>query len=251
MTKKESWQPAPSDRVCSIHFVDGLATDENLIPTLFLSYESKEKKSSRTLFIKPLKKNVREVGIKPATSTSQEEEVSQQAHFIDENLDINMVERNEPMEVIHEPVKIVPRDHSYCLPNNSSPCYDCQDKCNLVKALEKLNKLTLENKQLKHKSIMETSTFTWRKIKTNAKIKYFTGINTIAFFNKIFRIIQPFLSDIIYWKRPKHAKNFSKVRHRRCNTLKKLSQRDQFLLTLMRLILGLLNEDLAERFGVS
>ena len=33
--KKEPWQPAAGDRVCSIHFVDGLATDENPIPTLF------------------------------------------------------------------------------------------------------------------------------------------------------------------------------------------------------------------------
>ena len=48
--KKGSWQPAPSDQACSIHFVDGLATDENPIPTLFLGYESKEKKSRRTLF---------------------------------------------------------------------------------------------------------------------------------------------------------------------------------------------------------
>ena len=49
----------------------------------------------------------------------------------------------------------------------------------------------------------------------------------------------------------KHAKNFSKVRPLRCNTPKKLSQRDEFLLTLIRLRLELLNEDLAERFGVS
>ena len=35
------------------------------------------------------------------------------------------------------------------------------------------------------------------------------------------------------------------------NTPKKLSQPDEFLLTLMRLRLGLLNEDLAQRFGVS
>ena len=54
--KKGFWQPAPSDLVCSIHFVDGLATDENPIPTLFLGYESKEKKSKRTLVRKPLKK---------------------------------------------------------------------------------------------------------------------------------------------------------------------------------------------------
>ena len=38
--KKRSWQPAPSDRVCSIHFVDGLATDENLNRNHFLRHES-------------------------------------------------------------------------------------------------------------------------------------------------------------------------------------------------------------------
>ena len=113
---------------------------------------------------------------------------------------------------------------------------------------------------------MKTSAFAWRKIKTDAKMKFYTGINTIVLFNKIFRLIQPFLTDVIYWKGPKHAKNFSKVRHRRCNTPKKLiqrieiegrdsfylyGQRDEFLLTLMRLRLGLLNEDLVEKFGVS
>ena len=65
--KKWSWQPAPSDRICSIHFVDGLATDENPIPSLFLGYESKEEKSRRTLFGKPLEKNVRQGNITPAT----------------------------------------------------------------------------------------------------------------------------------------------------------------------------------------
>ena len=38
--EKGSWQPAPRDRVCPIHFVDGLAIDENPI---FLGYESKQK----------------------------------------------------------------------------------------------------------------------------------------------------------------------------------------------------------------
>ena len=71
--------------------------------------------------------------------------------------------------------------------------------------------------------------------------------------NKIFRLMQPFLSDIVFcWKGPKHAKNFSKVRHRRCNKyFQELSQRYEFLRTLMRLRLGLLNEDSAKRFGVS
>ena len=150
--KKGSWQPASSDWVCSIHFVDGLATFKNPIQTLFLGYESKEKKSRSTLLRKPLEKNVSEGNITSAASASQEEEVPLQTNFIDENLDITVKELNEPMEVIHEPIQIIPGDHSFCLPNNSTSCYTCQEKFNIVKALfSKINKLTLENKQLKHR----------------------------------------------------------------------------------------------------
>ena len=191
------------------------------------------------------KKQVRVGDITHATSTSQEEEIPLQANFIDENLDINMEKLNEPMEFIHEPMKTIPGDHTYCLPNNSTPCYACQDKSNFVKTLaSKINKLTLENEQLKHRSIMKTLTFTMRKIKTDSKMKFYTGIKPIVRFNKIFRHIQPFLSDRMYWKEAKHAEVFSKVRHRRCKTPQKLSQRDGFLLTLLCLRLGLSNQDL-------
>ena len=50
----------------------------------------------------------------------------------------------------------------------------------------------------------------------------------IVLFNKIFRLIQPLLSDLIYFKGPKHAKNVCKFRHRRF-TPKKLSQCDEFM----------------------
>ena len=69
--------------------------------------------------------SVRKGVITPATSTSQEEKVPLQANFIDENLDINMEKPNEEMEVIHEPMKMIPGDHIYCLLNNSIPCYAC------------------------------------------------------------------------------------------------------------------------------
>ena len=79
------------------------------------------------------------------------------------------------------------------------------------------------------------------KIKIDVKMKFYTRINTIGLFNKIFRFIQPFLSDLIYWKGPKHAK----FRHARCNTLRKLSQRDEIFLTLLHF------GSFAERFRVS
>ena len=111
---------------------------------------------------------MREGDIITATPTSKGEKVPLQTNFIDETLDINMESElnNVPMEVIHETMKTIPGDHIYCLPNNSTPCYACQDESNLLKALvSKINKLTLENKQLKHRSIMKTSTFTWKKKK--------------------------------------------------------------------------------------
>ena len=40
---------------------------------------------------------------------------------------------------------------------------------------------------------MQTSKFIWRKIKTDAEMKFYTEINTIVLFNEILRLIQPFL----------------------------------------------------------
>ena len=51
------------------------------------------------------------------------------------NLDINIEECNEPMEIIHEPMKIIPGDQTYCLPYNYTPWYTCQNKSNLVRIL--------------------------------------------------------------------------------------------------------------------
>ena len=36
---KTAWLPRNSDRVCSIHFIDGIPTAANPVPTLHLGYE--------------------------------------------------------------------------------------------------------------------------------------------------------------------------------------------------------------------
>jgi len=98
---------------------------------------------------------------------------------------------------------------------------------------------------------IKDSTFNWRKLKNDQKMNFYTGINTIAMFNTIYLLIQPYLPNMTYWKGPTHARLSSKVVHRKFKGVKKLTQRDEFLLTLMRLRLGLLNEDIADRFGIS
>ena len=66
----------------------------------------------------------------------------------------------------------------------------------------------------------------------------------------------PYLPSISYWVGPyrmhRQQKSYSKVRQYKNHQFKrKLSQKDEFFLTLMRLRLGLLNEDIADRFGIS
>ena len=72
-------------------------------------------------------------------------------------------------------------------------------------------------------------------------------------FNVIFILIKPYLSNFVYWTAPaKHRVISTKIKkHSATKSSKKLTQRDEFLLTLMRLCLEILNEDLADRFCIS
>ena len=95
-------------------------------------------------------------------------------------------------------------DTTHGLANSSTPSYVFHDNSNFVKALvSKINKLDLESKQLKHKSIIKASTFTWRKIKM---LRWKFIIFRLILFNNI---------------------------HCRMNTPKKLTKSNEFQLALM------------------
>lgn len=86
----------------------------------------------------------------------------------------------------------------------------CQDKFNLLKALVlKINKLTLENIPLKQRSITKTLTFSWSK-KTEVNMRFYTGMNTIVLFSKIFKLIQPFSSAIGFGRGQRMQKHLAK-----------------------------------------
>ena len=72
-------------------------------------------------------------------------------------------------------------------------------------------------------------------------------------FNVIVILIKPYLPNVVYWTAPaKHRVTSTKIKkHSATKSSKKLTQRDEFLLTLMRFRLGILNENLADRFCIS
>ena len=72
-------------------------------------------------------------------------------------------------------------------------------------------------------------------------------------FNVVFILIKSCLPNIVYWTAPaKHRVTSKKIKKNSVTkSSKKLTQRDEFLLTPMRLRLGILNEDLGNRFCIS
>ena len=155
-------------------------------------------------------------------------------------------------------LSVVLDDHSYCWRKDIPKCLACVDQRNLIKVLlNEVNELTLENKLFKRMTLCyansNRSYLTWCKIKTDVKMNFYTDIQTIEMFDVIFTLIKPYLPNIIYLiALAKHRVTSTKImKHSVTESPKKLTQRHEFLLTLMRLRLGILNEDLADRFCIS
>ena len=80
-------------------------------------------------------------------------------------------------------------------------------------------------------------------------MRFYTGIASVALFNTVFTLIKSYIPHIEYWKGPKHAMRILK-RTGRKKMSASLNPHDEFLLTLMRLRLRLLNGDIADRFYI-
>ena len=151
------------------------------------------------------------------------------------NNEVNQIESTTKLSS-----SVVLNDHSYCWEKDTPKSLACIDHRNLSEVLvNKINELNLENKLLKRKTlcyaISNRSCFTWRKIKIDAKKINYTSINTIEMFNVILILIKPYLQNIVYWTATvKHRVTLTKIKkHSVTKSSKKLTQRDEFLLTLM------------------
>ena len=48
------------------------------------------------------------------------------------------------------------------------------------------------------------------KIKIDAKMRFYTGIASVALFNTVFTLMKPYMPHVTYWKGSKHAKQILK-----------------------------------------
>ncbi|XP_078606568.1 uncharacterized protein LOC144879202 [Branchiostoma floridae x Branchiostoma japonicum] len=92
------------------------------------------------------------------------------------------------------------------------------------------------------------------KLSNDDKVQFYSGLPNRKAFEQLYSYLAPKLKSIRYWRGtsslPKGVRRFTKS-PKKFGPGTKLSAKDLLVMTLMKLRLGLLNEDLADRFGVS
>lgn len=87
--------------------------------------------------------------------------------------------------------------------------------------------------------------FGFEELRTEKQIRFYTGIPSVQAFKAILSVIKPYLSKVQYWNGPPllshQLKN--KLSRQKRGRKRSLSVKNELLLTLMKIRLGLLNED--------
>jgi hypothetical protein len=95
---------------------------------------------------------------------------------------------------------------------------------------------------------------TYSDLKTDKQVNLLTGIPSGAAFDFLFDIVKERVKKVRYWTRPKKStlkgRKFKKS-PKQIGPKRVLTQKDEFLMTMMKLRLGSTNADLAQRFAVS
>ena len=83
-------------------------------------------------------------------------------------------------------------------------------------------------------------------LKNDNKVQFYTGFPSRQHLNICFDFLGPSVTCLQYWG----SKNTVRQKERKCGRRRKLSPLEEFVITLMRLRLGLFEEDLGDRFCV-
>ena len=176
---KTAWLPGTSDRGYSIHFIGGIPTAANQVPTLHLGFEKEAPKSRRELFSQPLQK-------KRKTEKNQQILIDTTENCSSDEINIDCGCENTR--------SIIATEHSCCKLKSANVCLPYVDKSNLIKSLvKKIDTLSLTVKKQKRNKLLNSkeSRFSWEKVKTAAKMNFYTRLSSIVVLSAVFNLIEP------------------------------------------------------------
>lgn len=129
---------------------------------------------------------------------------------------------------------------------------DCQEiNKYLPEIAEKIKELEEKEELCK---IYKKQILNLKEMQNNSKqIQFWTGFPNYGTLYSLFEFLEPRAKNMKYWRgsNTSNSEHFSKIFFNKPGPERKLSLIDEFFLTLIRLKVGLLTEDLAKRFNVS
>ncbi|XP_068723336.1 uncharacterized protein [Montipora capricornis] len=124
----------------------------------------------------------------------------------------------------------------------------------LITELEECRKkITILEGKVENKKRLKRELNTEDMLRDDESVKFYTGLPNLACFNCTLNLIQPYAEKIKYWDKKKESKSYyqSDASKRKPGRLRQLSVKEEYLLVLCRLRLGILNRHLGDLFGVS
>ena len=249
---KKVWQPNKNSRVCSSHFVDMKPTEANPYPTLNLGPQNVNVRIPKSRK-RPAERNPCPNINKARKSMPADGHVSAEPENETDQI-TNCDPR--PKDLLDAPNELGVEGNSGEKEDFPLHCKGCGSKTkqllHLGNCLKRRNKAIGE---LKKKVLAQgKSSFGHQKLVTDKKVKFYTGIPTRKAFDTLYQLLLPKVRELKHWHGP--SKVSSPLKHfstppKKAGRHRKLDGKDEFLLTLIKLRLGILNEDLGDRFNIS
>ena len=280
-SRQEFYDPGKNGRICSIHFEDGHPTPKNPLPTLCMGYENAEK---RALLFTPTNSTRRKRKSESPmlssstsssslqTSSSESSVPSKKSLSLPLPLSSNIEGRNiiriqypvssftssdKPSPAQSETEMVTPliqtsQEPSITTPRTTTPRPKIIKNINKAMKFKVLKFAMKEKKSNVIESKKEKKPLYQELLKNDQKCLFYTNIPKLELFNKLHEIMKGFVRNRFHRKASVSVNLKNKhVTPKKRGRQRVLNSKDELLLTMMKIRLGLLFEDLGDRFGIS